>query len=192
MRRIMVSDVFGKTPELEELAAVMPGEVELVDPYDGKRMGFNSEAEAYAFFCSEVGLDAYTNTLAEKVSTSDEQVSLLGFSVGASAIWTLSDQASVSRVSGAVGFYGSQIRHCSSIEPMFPVYLIFPREEQHFAVSELIDMIETKQNVAVFRTGFLHGFMNPHSPNYYHPAYRYYVKALRAIPSRQCFHLLAL
>ncbi len=68
MRRIFVSDIFGRTPALEELASGIPGDVELVDPYDGKRMDFRNEAEAYRFFCSEVGLDKYTEQLAGKIA----------------------------------------------------------------------------------------------------------------------------
>ncbi|WP_419535824.1 hypothetical protein [Endozoicomonas sp.] len=187
MHRIIVSDIFGATAALEELISLIPGNVELVDPYDGKHMRFSNEAEAYTCFCSEGGLDTYTNKLAEKITISDDQVSLLGFSVGASAIWRLSEKPAASRVSGALGFYGSQIRHYSGIEPAFPMCLVFPKEEKHFDVSELIEVVEQKQYVDVLRTDFLHGFMNTHSVNYHRSAYLYYLKALSRIPSSHCF-----
>ncbi|WP_020583967.1 dienelactone hydrolase family protein [Endozoicomonas elysicola] len=190
MKRLIVSDIFGLTAALEELISLIPGNVELVDPYDGKNMGFTSESEAYNCFCSEVGLNAYTNKLAEKIAISDHQVSLLGFSVGASAIWKFSEKPAASRVSGAVGFYGSQIRHDSHIEPAFPMYLVFPKEEKHFAVSELIDVVEKKQHVELLRSDFLHGFMNPHSSNYHDSAFLYFLRALSRIPSNRCFRSL--
>ncbi|WP_066014467.1 hypothetical protein [Endozoicomonas atrinae] len=94
------------------------------------------------------------------------------------------------RISGAAGFYSSQIRHYTDIDPSFPICLLFPKDERHFSVTELIEVVEKKQNVAVLQSDFLHGFMNTDSPNYDHSAYLYYLKALSRLPSNRCFRSL--
>jgi len=123
MHRIIVSDIFGRTSALEKIAEALPGDVDIFDPYDTKHMGFSNKAEAYACFSSEVGLDTYTDKLSKKVAAQSKQIDLLGFSVGASAIWKISNQEESKNVSSALCFYGSQIRDHIDITPIFPVRL---------------------------------------------------------------------
>jgi dienelactone hydrolase len=160
MHRIIVSDIFGRTSALEKIAEALPGHVDIFDPYDSKHMGFSSEAEAYACFSSEVGMDTYADKLSEKIAAQTSQIDLLGFSVGASAVWKISNQEASKNVSAALCFYGSQIRDHIDITPKFPVRLIFPSSESHFLVSELIHSLEGKENVEIHRAEFLHGFMD--------------------------------
>lgn len=171
MHRIIVSDIFGRTKALEKFATELPGKVEIVDPYNSEIMEFDNENDAYSYFSSEVGLDVYTETLSGVVKASTNHVSLLGFSIGASAIWKLSTEEALHNISGAVLFYGSQIRHYTDIVPVFPVCLVFPEMEAHFSVSDLADTIKHKEGVKIHNSNFLHGFMNPQSINYNSAAY---------------------
>ncbi|MGI9274010.1 MAG: dienelactone hydrolase family protein [Endozoicomonas sp.] len=178
MNRIVVTDIFGKTPALESLCQELPGTSQIVDPYQGRFRNFSSEAQAYACFTSEVGLPRYAEALHDQVSGQNGKVELIGFSVGASAIWLLSERFTAEKVTGATCFYGSQIRHSIHLSPRFPVHLILPASEQHFSVQELANSLERKQNVEIEHTPYLHGFMNRYSENFNETAYRHFIQWL--------------
>ena len=178
MRTLIVSDIFGRTEALESLASKVADSAGIIDPYGAMKMGFISETEAYQYFVNNVGLDTYRQILQEHISANSSPMRLIGFSVGASAIWNASDSASVSNIIEATCFYGSQIRFNLEIKPKFPVKLIFPAFEQHFSVLELIDALSEMKNVTIEQTSFLHGFMNKHSNNYDPHGYSYGLKEL--------------
>jgi dienelactone hydrolase len=188
MKLIIVSDVFGKTAALQSLsdtlAEITHNEVDIVDPYEGKMMNFAHEQEAYDSFIQHTGLTAYTEKLQAVINRRSEKIILIGFSIGASAIWQLSQlpkenklaQATVGNmmIQAAIGFYGSQIRNLTEIEPTFPIALIFPKSEQHFSVNDLMAKLADKKQLTLSQVEHLHGFMNPHSNNYNHKAYLYH------------------
>lgn len=183
MHRIIVSDIFGRTSALEKIAEALPGEVEILDPYDSEHMAFSSEAQAYAHFSSEIGLDAYTDMLSRTIASQNSLVSLIGFSVGASAIWRISEKKELKNISSAICFYGSQIRNYIDITPKFSIQLIFPSSESHFLVSELIHSLEGKDNIEIRRADYPHGFMNTHSENFYQSGYDQFMKTLCKVPT---------
>lgn len=188
MQRLIVSDIFGRTPALERLALELQGDVEIIDPYDSSVMEFENENDAYVYFTHNVGLDAYAEKLSNALKAMHSPVSLLGFSVGASASWKLSENPKTTNVVGAVLFYGSQIRHYSKIEPRFPTSLVFPKAEPHFLVTELISVLRQKENVHIHHAQEGHGFMNDHSQNYSVHAYKKYMQALCDVPCSASFH----
>jgi dienelactone hydrolase len=188
MTLIIVSDVFGNTPALQilgdTLAEIIHSAVNIIDPYESKMMNFANEQEAYDYFTQHVGLAVYTEKLQTVINLGTEQKSLLGFSIGASAIWKLSPNSIQNKnehsrdgklmVQGAIGFYGSQIRNLTDIEPSFPIALIFPQSEQHFCVNDLMAKLTDKKQLTLSQVNHLHGFMNALSKNYNHKAYMYY------------------
>jgi len=190
MPRIIVSDIFGRTKSLEKISASLPGIVEIFDPYDSVSMAFNTEQEAYSCFVSEVGLEKYKENLRAYLLNIEEPVSLLGFSVGASAIWKLSEDQKIQNILGSVCFYSSQIRNDTEIVPKFPVQLVFPRHENRFSVSELIKQLKTTKRVKIHQAPYLHGFMNFHSPNFNPIAYAKYLKALCNVPLSKPIHTI--
>lgn len=129
MHRIVVSDIFGKTSELEELCNAMKVRVEIVDPYSGKFMCFKNESEAYECFMANMGIQAYSEVLLEKLASVSNQTTLIGFSVGASAIWKVSGNLNVNFIENAICFYGSQIRNYTEVNPCINIDLIFPISE---------------------------------------------------------------
>ncbi|WP_062260634.1 dienelactone hydrolase family protein [Endozoicomonas arenosclerae] len=187
MQRFIVSDIFGRTDALENMADQLPGQVQIIDPYNGKHMNFSDEADAYEYFVSHVGLKEYKNILINQVREISEPLTLLGFSVGASAIWSISDNALLKSITGALAFYGSQIRNAQEVTPRFPVKLIFPEAEKHFDVSELIPSLLRKRNTDGIQVEYLHGFMNYYSPNYDSKGYEEYLTKLQLIPEEECF-----
>lgn len=178
MRKIIITDIFGKTKEVEKITGLISGDVTILDPYEGKYMAFSNEDEAYQYFSSQVGLEQYALMLFEKITSEKTQLELIGFSVGASAIWMVSEHKELNNVSNAVCFYGSQIRHYTALIPTFPTQLIFPIAEKHFDVSKLAETIKEKKNVSVLMADYYHGFMNPYSQHYNHEGFKNYIEHL--------------
>jgi len=175
MRRIVVSDIFGKTKELEELCDALKMRVEIIDPYSGKLMCFKEESEAYDYFMAKVGIQAYSQLLLEKLSSISNPTILIGFSVGASAIWKVSGNLNVELIQSAICFYGSQIRNHTKVNPCINIDLIFPISEPNFSVSELNHCLSNKSSVKIHNTPYLHGFMNSLSKNFSHVGYYEYI-----------------
>lgn len=171
MTIILVSDVFGKTPALISLSEELNADT-IVDPYNGVDMGFKSESDAYSYFTEQVGLDLYLAKLLKVIQSGSTSRTLIGFSIGASAVWRLSEKVPSNFVKRAICFYGSQIRHYSELNPGFEVELIFPKSEPHFDVCELQANLSKKQNVKTIKVDYLHGFMNYYSSNYNQVAYQ--------------------
>lgn len=181
MNNIIVSDVFGKTPALIALANAIHADV-IVDPYDGISMDFKDEAQAYSYFIENIGLDRYLEMLSKIIIECSNKCTLIGFSVGASVIWQISQLTRidmVKRVKHATCFYGAQIRHLTKLSPKFEVKLIFPKKESHFDVSALQHLLASKQNVSTIQVDFLHGFMNTHSSNFSLIGYKEHIELLR-------------
>lgn len=178
MKKIVITDIFGKTKGLEKITSLMGKDVAILDPYQGKYMAFSNEDEAYKYFSSEVGLEQYALMLFERITSEKTELELIGFSVGASAIWMISEHEELNNVSNAMCFYGSQIRHYPALNPAFPTQLIFPISEKHFDISKLAATMKEKKNVSVVMTDYYHGFMNQHSQNYNHEGFETFIKYL--------------
>lgn len=166
MQIILISDIFGRTSALECLAAEISQDALILDPYDSEFMDFKNEAAAYEYFSENVGLASYANKLKQVLQEQGDEVLLIGFSVGASAIWNVSYDESISVVKKAICYYGSQIRNNVACSPRFPIEMVFPSMERHFSVDELIHQLSGKQNVSIRQVSYLHGFMNELSLNY--------------------------
>ena len=178
MNIILISDVFGKTPALIELAKALDAET-IVDPYNAIDMSFNNEAQAYAYFMDNVGLEVYLSKLVEVMKSVASASTLVGFSIGASILWQLSASPAVKNIKRGICYYGSQIRHFKAVEPLFELELVFPKKELHFDVLELQTVLAKKSNVNIIATDYLHGFMNLYSDNYDTAAYVEQLKWLR-------------
>ncbi len=184
LQRVVVSDVFGRTRAFDELVARLPGVVAVVDPYGGRERGFGSEAEAYAAFVSEVGLEGYTELLSHQLRSLGPPVSVIGFSVGGAAIWCLPAD---SPVSGGLCFYSSQVRHHADCAPVFPLQLVLPAFESHFSVDDLAHRVARHPGVTSTRTTGRHGFMNAVSEHFDARLYCSVLADLSALPPELCF-----
>ena len=124
MNIILVSDIFGKTPALIQLAEAIAATA-IIDPYDGVDMGFEDESKAYAYFVKHVGFEQYYDVLQSELQNQISPISsmnvLIGFSIGASAIWKLSDYPDITNIQRGICYYGSQIRNLKAVSPHFKV-----------------------------------------------------------------------
>ena len=128
MNIIVVSDIFGKTPALITLAEDI-GAMTIIDPYNGVDMGFENESKAYAYFVEHIGFEHYFSLLQNKLQNQllnsiDDMNVLVGFSIGASAIWKLSDNPEIENIQRGICYYGSQIRNLTTVTPHFNIELI--------------------------------------------------------------------
>ena len=172
MKLVIVSDIFGRTDALEEFAHSLNSEALIIDPYSGKYRNFDNEQTAYRAFMSEVGIDAYVALLNVKLEKQKVPLIVIGFSVGASALWHVLAEPEKLKVTIAIGYYGSQIRSSTHLTPQFPLELVVPQSESHFSVEELIEELKQKPNTTVRQTVFFHGFMNRYSNNFHQAAYQ--------------------
>lgn len=189
IRLILISDIFGRTPALEalgtDLSVPAPGcppvpPPAIVDPYGGTDPQFDSEASAYDYFTARVGLDRYVEILKQRLDDVPPGAVLMGFSVGAAALWRISDNPRFSNVVKGFCFYGSRIRDYPDVRPRFDLDLIFPRMEPRFNVKELIQDLSDRPRITCSRATGLHGFMNRLSPNFDAACYNTHVHKLRA------------
>ena len=181
MQTVIVSDIFGKTKALERLCARIADDYEIIDPYSGKEMRFEDEARAYEYFMGTIGLDGYAVHLQNVLADYKEEVAIVGFSVGASAIWRISGSLDEKRVRRVAGFYGSQIRHYLEVESSVEFDLYIPVSEPAFSVSDLADRLAEKSKVILHKTKYLHGFMNALSVNFNQEGYLEYTDRLRSL-----------
>lgn len=182
MKVIVVPDIFGHTDALDCLLESISSRcesIEIVDPYDTCSTHFQSEQEAYAFFQKRVGLKRYAEKL-EKVlkGREDQPQVLLGFSVGASAIWVHSEKLEQFRKTRGVCFYSSQVRNYLELTPKVEIDIYFAKEEPAYDVDEVMGALAGKELVHCRKTGYLHGFMNKRSKNFSDEGYLLYIEMI--------------
>lgn len=151
----------------------------LIDPYQGKDMGFEDETTAYQHFAEHGGVESYSDKLNQTLMTIESPFTLIGFSAGASAIWQLNDQSrfNVHRLlQQVIGFYGGQIRHATNLTPSVNTKLIWPQKETHFDVLSLSQTLAKTAKVTCHMSNYSHGFMNALSPNFDRKGYHAYCK----------------
>ncbi len=186
MKTIIVSDIFGRTPELENFMAELSTDLlraTIIDPYQRIDMKFNNENEAYKCFQKNVGIEKYKSIVLNKINQIYidclDDLFLIGLSVGATVIWSLSGEISIQGKTKAICFYGSQIRSFFNIAPEIKIKLIFPENEAHFDVAGLTLKLSHKKNVECSTVPYLHGFMNKKSKNFNANGYQYYLQFLK-------------
>ncbi len=182
MNFLIASDIFGSTAALKTLVSKLSSSIvkpKIVDPYNGVNHHFETQDQAYHYFTTKIGLDLYTNQLKKEITGSPFPVFLIGFSIGASAIWSLSNSSVSKNIQQAICFYGSQIRHNTQINPHFNIELIFPKQEPHFNVQHLSKELSFKPNVKCTSSDGLHGYMNELSPNFNYNEYSIFLIYLK-------------
>ncbi|BAJ03708.1 conserved hypothetical protein [Shewanella violacea DSS12] len=132
---------------------------------------FETEQSAYQMFMAQLGHLQYAQCVAAAIQDCDEEIILIGFSAGASAIFkALSDIKQVNfnlgKIKHFIGFYPSQIRHYLALSPACTTSLIFPDAEVHFDVSAVILALAEHREVTCIRTNLNHGFMNSLSEHF--------------------------
>ncbi|TMN82705.1 MULTISPECIES: hypothetical protein [unclassified Pseudoalteromonas] len=180
MHYIIVSDIYGKTPALQDFCKALNTKFTLVEPYGGKEQAIESEENNYKNFIKECGHNAYTTMLHKKFDRLISPTVCIAFSAGASAAWRAQLLTGNPHLKKVVGFYPSQIRNYLNLKANVPCEFIFPYHETHFDVTAVINELNEKQNVICQPTGYCHGFMNKRSLNYNEQAYQHFYNYLKS------------
>lgn len=122
--------------------------------------------EAYCFFHNNVGNKAYIQLekLTERIRLKYKKVILVGFSVGATIAWVMSENG---LYDGIVSYYGSRIRDNLHIQPKCRSLLIFAEQETSFAPKQIMEKLKTKPDLAAYILQGKHGFLDSFSENYH-------------------------
>ena len=181
IKTLIISDIFGRTLPLENFTESLAVDCEIIDPYQGEYIRFTDESHAYGYFMDNIGITRYAESIKEKLALIHQPIDIIAFSVGASAIWQVSADLAKDNIKNITCFYGSQIRHQTDIKPNVPVKLIFPEMEVHFSVGELIARLQSKHDVELDHSCYLHGFMNELSGNFNRIGYLHYLERLKLL-----------
>lgn len=132
-----------------------------------KTYSYEEEQEAYKNFVENVGFKAAAEkvkSLILKLKKEYNKVFLLGFSIGATIAWILSDEDKLCH--SITGYYGSRIRSYKQINPRCKALLIFSEDEKSFSIDELIGSLKEKKNVQIHVLKGSHGFNDKFSKKY--------------------------
>lgn len=183
----LITDIFGRTYAVEDLARALSinCDATIVDPYGGQENLFDCEQAAYRYFMEEVTLTRYEALIRDHLKNTchTSPTFLIGFSVGATAIWNLSAEGIFSRFSNIkiLCFYGAQIRHHIEKNHTQEIEVILPNQETSFDVNTLYKALYLKNNVIIQQENRGHGFMNKLSKKFCQSTYEKHINRLKAI-----------
>lgn len=183
MQYLVISDIYGKTPCLQQLAKHFNAENQIVDSYNGVHQALENEEEYYKLFIKHCGHDEYAAKLEEYFNKLSKPTICIAFSAGASAAWRAQASTTTTHLKKVIAFYPTQIRNYLNIDAIHPCEFIFPGFEPHFNVDELITNLSAKNNVRCLKTLYLHGFMNQQSQNFSEYGYQYFYKVIKTANS---------
>lgn len=182
MQLIALTDIFGKTKHFEKIInnlSSLYSSVEILDPYDGEDIDFKDEGEAYNHFQKNMSLETYSKNLLKKLNGKEnKKITLLGFSIGASAIWIVSKELKLFCHTNAICFYSSQVRNYLEIDPGIFIEFFFSKTEPNYNVKKAIEKLSKKPKVKCHETEYDHGFMNIKSKNFNQQGYDKYLKII--------------
>ena len=177
MKLILVPDIFGCTTEFQQYANTQKSmldkminqdiELVLVDPYQGQTFEFDNDTQAYEKYLSLGGHEHYLSLIKKEIeSNKNDDVYIVGFSAGASAIWRALDGFKSDKHCEFSGFYPSQIRNFLDIKLNIKSHIIFPKSESHFEVKDVMESLGHYEALKISHTQYQHGFMNPNSKGF--------------------------
>ena len=168
MHLLLASDIFGVTAPflviVDHLAA-LGWEVSVLSSFADARV-FEAEDEAYAAFLQCGGVDAYAERLGSIMAELPGPLICIGFSAGAAALWQVLASPAAGKVQSAICFYGSQIRQAVECVPRCETLLVFPEEEAHFSVPDLLKQLQGRPRIECCTVPWRHGYLNRLSRNF--------------------------
>lgn len=180
MQIIIATDIHGVTDGVRALFENFDQHpLRFLSPWDRDENPYPTEQEAVKAFHAEQGLLRYQQKIA-KVAGGAPAL-LIGFSVGASALWHYASSDECHGDSRAVMYYGSRIRDHLTLVPRCKSSLIFAEHESAFAPHLIVDQLRSMDRDCTLIAGTAHGFMNPHSPHFDSQETRRQLDYLRAI-----------
>lgn len=164
MKLLLLLDIYGDTVHTQSIKTFLSlnAQVKVCSAYNEEK-NFASQEEAYQFFQTHSGIEAYYEKARKHVEAFNPDV-LIGFSVGGTVAWRLSEI--YSGVSSCIAYYPSAIRHFLEVRPHVKTTVVFPSFEASFDVKQMCSKIQQLENVWGYVHESQHGFMNKLSPFY--------------------------
>ncbi|AXV65018.1 MULTISPECIES: dienelactone hydrolase family protein [Pseudoalteromonas] len=178
MNYLLVSDIFGNTAHLSQLAQQLSGKVSLCEPYLGEIQTPVSEHVQYQHFLNQCGHDTYLERVYIKMAAVKRPTTIIAFSAGASAVWRAQAELQNPYIKKIIAFYPSQVRNHLDLSATVPCQFIFAHSEAHFDIAPVVATLRDKPNVSCEVSQYAHGFMNPLSDNFDHAGYQAYIEQL--------------
>ncbi len=164
MKIIIATDIHGVNQQLRALFQDFGEEITFLSPWHGEGSPYDKEQEAVAAFQADRGMEKYQQQIAKEAGNAP--AILIGFSVGATALWLYTASAQCHPQSRAYFYYGSRIRDHQTNIPRCPGKVIFAEHEASFQPTDIIANITHVHVECSIIAGTNHGFMNPRSPNF--------------------------
>jgi Dienelactone hydrolase and related enzymes len=161
----LASDVFGYTSELQVLTRNLAARARIVSPYGADSPQHHNETDAYADFSTRTSVETYADEITGELRRTAYDL-VVGFSVGATALWLALAHADILPPKRTILYYGSRIRQYAHLRPQGNIQLIFAEKEASFHPAELVKQLNSADIDAQILPGTAHGFMNPFSPGF--------------------------
>lgn len=164
MKIIIATDIHGINQQLRAMFQDFGNEVTFLSPWPDESSPYANEQEAVAAFQADHGMEKYQQQIAQEAGNAP--AILIGFSVGATALWRYIASELCHPQSRAQLYYGSRIRDHQTSIPRCQTRVIFAEHEASFQPVDIIANITHPNVECSIIAGTHHGFMNPRSPNF--------------------------
>lgn len=126
---------------------------------------YEEQEAAYHAFMQKGFDEAFIQVkkLSDRIRPLYKKVIVVGFSIGATLAWRLSETGLVDAV---IAYYGSRIRDYLNIQPRCQSLVIFAEQEPSFRPHSILSVLEGKPYVTVAVLPASHGFMDCFSERY--------------------------
>lgn len=154
---ILIHEVRGVTDNLRRLGDLLAsrGFSVLVPSLYPDGFSGDDEEAAYRKFFAEVGIERAKRKIDSLIETNQNgDLTVIGFSVGATVAWLESANPGVKSV---IGVYGSRIREYLDVSPLADTQLLFC-EERSFDVKAILPPLNAKPRVTARMIEGAHGF----------------------------------
>lgn len=164
---VLLHEIYGINSFIKEIEGRIqqfPADTLCVDLNEQRVFSYEQTEEAYGWYMKCAGFRKIDD-LTEKISHLRKQykkIYVLGFSVGATNAWLLSQSA---ECDGVICCYGSRIRDYHAVEPRCKTLLLFAKHDS-FDVENVVKELKNKKQVDVVTFPASHGFLDPYNQKY--------------------------
>ncbi|ETS31820.1 hypothetical protein BB987_16900 [Photorhabdus temperata] len=143
MKFIFLTDIHGISEHAKLIAERLSGDVSFISPYEKENETPNNQEAMYEYFHNVSSIDKYTCKVRDTLTYINTPVILVGFSIGATVAWRLSNDRNLP-VQHFICIFGSRIRDYLDVKSVKPTSLFFSNDEKYF-----IDQLKCSNRITV-------------------------------------------
>ncbi|NHB91962.1 hypothetical protein [Photorhabdus cinerea] len=143
MKFIFLTDIHGISEHVKIIAQHLGHDVSFISPYEKENETPNDKNEVYKYFHNVSSIEKYTCKVRSTLTYINSPVILVGFSIGATVAWRLSEDRHLP-VQNTICIFGSRIRDYLDVKPVKPASLFFSNDEKYF-----IDKLEPSDKITI-------------------------------------------